>query len=251
MPIVINADDFGLSHAVNDAVLQSFMRGWISSATILANMPFFERAVELVHEHRLARKIGVHLNLTQGLALTDEMRRHPRLCTSDGQLCAKPRNLFVVSPDERKAIHREFRAQILACCTRGVEPSHLDSHHHVHTSWAVGGVTIDIAKEFRIQFIRLAHNAGSGISRKHKIYSSLFNQRLRLKGLAGVQFFCEIRFVTQKLINAIGGIEIMVHPTMNTAGGVVDSEYGDALGPAIDGLMGGRACVSYGELGFR
>jgi predicted glycoside hydrolase/deacetylase ChbG (UPF0249 family) len=251
MAIVVNADDFGLSEAVNDAILQSFTRGWVSSATILANMPFFEQAVELVHLHRLTGKIGVHLNLTQGVPLTDEMRRHPRLCTPDGQFRARPRDLAIISPGERKAIHQEWRAQILACRTRGFEPTHLDSHHQVHTYWAVGGVTIDIAKEFHIRFIRLSHNAGAGISRMHRMYSSLFNRRLRLSGLAGVRYFCELGFATQKLLDVRGGIEVMVHPTMDASGGVTDPVFGGALGPAIVGLMRGRQYISYGDLASR
>lgn len=251
MAIVVNADDFGLSQAVNDAVLQAFVQGWISSATILANMPCFDPAVELVHGHKLAGKVGVHLNLSQGRPLTEAIRRCPRLCTSDGELRGKARNLYFVSSDECKAIKEEFRAQIVACRKRGFEPSHLDSHHQVHASWAIGGITIEIAKELGIRFIRLAHNAGSGISWTHKIYSNFFNQRLRFRGMAGVCFFCELPFVTPKLLDAGGGIEIMVHPIMNAAGEVLDSERGDALGSAIGSRLRGRICSSYGELAAR
>ena len=85
----------------------------------------------------------------------------------------------------------------------------------------------------------------------HRLYSALFNQRLRVRGLAGVRYFCGLPFATEKRIDARGGIEIMVHPIMNPSGGVTDSVYGGVLGSAIEGLLHGRACVSYGELASR
>jgi len=251
MRIVINADDFGLSKSVNEAVLQSFERGWISSASLLANMPNFEEAVELAHRYGLVGKVGVHLNITQGTPLTEEIRSHRRLCSQDGEFCARPSKLFLTSPAEESAIRDELRTQILACRRRGIEPSHLDSHHHVHTSWAIGRVTMDLAMEHRIAFIRPAHNVGSGLSRAHKLYSLLFNRRLRRCELRGVRHFCGLQYATSEMLGAPGGIELMAHPVMDATGQVVDSVYGNALGPLVESLLSGRSCVSYGELAHR
>ena len=249
MPIIVNADDFGMSSSVNAAIAESLRRGWISSATLMGNMPAFGEAVELTRQHGLVGRIGVHLNLTEGMPLTDEIRRQPRLCTREGQFRAKARDLYIVSGAERSAIHGELRAQVLACRNAGVEPSHLDSHHHVHTSWAVGGIAIAIARELGIPFIRPAHNAGGLISRKHKLYSAFFNQRLR--GLAGIRYFCNVTSATPALLDAKGGIEVMVHPVMQADGRVTDSGDRDELGPLLARLLAGRSCLSYGELAAR
>ncbi len=248
MPIIVNADDFGMSSSVNAAIVESIRQGWISSATLMGNMPDFDEAVELTHLHKLVGRIGVHLNLTEGAPLTDAIRRQPRLCSRDGQLHARARDLHTVSRDERSAIHTELRAQVLACRNAGVEPSHLDSHHHVHSSWAVGGIAIEIARELGIPFIRPAHNAGVLISRKHKLYSALFNQRLRLRGLAGVRFFCSVPSATPALLDDEGGIEVMVHPVLQADGRVTDFGDRDELGPLVTRLLAGRSCLSYGEL---
>lgn len=251
MPIIVNADDFGMSSSVNAAIVESFRCGWISSATLMGNMPNFEEAVALTHQHKLIGKIGVHLNLTEGQALTAAIRRQPRLCTAEGEFRARARDLHRVSPDERSAIHAEFLAQVLACRNAGVEPSHLDSHHHVHTSWAAGAIAIAIAREFGIPYIRPAHNAGALISRKHKIYSALYNQRLRLHGLNGVQYLCSVPSATPALLDAKGGIEVLVHPVMQDDGRVTDAGEHDELGPLISRLLAGRGCLSYGDLAAR
>jgi len=251
MHVVINADDFGLSEAVNEAIRQSFEQGWISSASVMANMPSFESAVDLTHRYRLVGKVGVHLNLTQGGSLTTDIRSQQRLCSQSGELCARPRDLFLISSAEQSAIQTEFRAQILACRRLGIEPSHLDSHHHVHTSWSVGRVTVALAIENGIPFVRLAHNTGSGVSRAHKLYSLLFNRQLRRRDLGGVKRFCALPYATKKMLSTPGGIELMAHPVIDASGEIVDSVYGNPLGPLVRGLLSGRSCVSYGDLALR
>lgn len=248
MPVVVNADDLGMSPPVNAGVLQAFERGWISSATLMANMPAFAEAVELVRKHALAGKVGVHLNLTEGPPLTSAIRRSPRLCSREGELHAKGRDLFRVSGDERRAIHGELRAQVAACRAAGIEPTHLDSHHHVHTSWAVGGIVIAVAREFRIPFIRVAHNAGPLISRKHRLYSVFFNGRLALRSLVGVRYFCSLQSATTHLIDRCRSIEVMAHPYLNADGRVTDFPGGDLLETRLQPLLRGRTIVSYGQL---
>src|SRR5690606_41564137 len=51
--VIINADDFGLSHEANRTILGAFQQGLISSATLMANMPAFEEACALTREHDL------------------------------------------------------------------------------------------------------------------------------------------------------------------------------------------------------
>jgi len=87
--IVVNADDFGASRQTNEAILQAFEKGLISSATIMANMPAFEEACQLVHQHHLQRRIGLHLNLTSGKPLTAGIADYPRFCDAGG--CWRPR----------------------------------------------------------------------------------------------------------------------------------------------------------------
>ena len=66
---IVNGDDFGYSTSINHATIEAFNHDKINSATIMANMPGFEEAVELAHANKVADKIGAHLVLTEGTLL--------------------------------------------------------------------------------------------------------------------------------------------------------------------------------------
>ena len=59
---IINADDFGLSPGVNEGIIKAHQDGILTSATILANMPAFEDAVQLAKSYP-SLGVGLHLNI--------------------------------------------------------------------------------------------------------------------------------------------------------------------------------------------
>ena len=77
MKIIINADDFGLSHDVNLAVVEAFKRGFVTNATIMVNMPGFEEGVALSKENGFFEKTGLHLNFFEGQPLTEDIKSLP------------------------------------------------------------------------------------------------------------------------------------------------------------------------------
>ena len=83
------ADDFGFDIARNDAILDCFENNQISTTTIMANMPGFEDGVKRVFENGLQNRVGLHLNFTQGMPLTDDIKRFPVFCNVDGTFNAK------------------------------------------------------------------------------------------------------------------------------------------------------------------
>lgn len=97
--LILHADDFGMSPAVNRGIRDGFHRGLLTSTSMLANAPAVSQAMSLWNELELRRRhrvlpgdclrragrdpwlpfdLGVHLNLTQGRPLTegypDELR---------------------------------------------------------------------------------------------------------------------------------------------------------------------------------
>ena len=157
--IIVNADDFGMSAEVNRAIVEAFENNVISSTTLMANMPGFDEACELAHRHRLVSKIGLHLNLTSGYPLSSPIRRCARFCDTNGMFRAR-QTRFRLSKEERLAVETEIASQVKACLDRGLRPTHLDSHHHVHTECTIGAAAITIARQNRIKAIRLARNCG-------------------------------------------------------------------------------------------
>ena len=231
--IVINADDFGFSGPVNRAIVQAFERGLISSTTLMVNMPGFEEACELAHRHDLQGKIGLHLNLTAGRPLTSAIASSMRFCDAEG--CWRPRQrVLKLNHEEDRALETEIAAQIDACQRRGITPTHLDSHHHMHTEWGVSTVVIRVARLYKIPGIRLAINCGEGrrgISKLHhnfaRCYWLLHNARLRSYGLARTRYFGGVADVGRVVEKTSADIEVMVHPSLNSQGQLVDSDGHD------------------------
>ena len=83
--MIVNADDFGLSPRVNQAIVRAFDEGLISSTTVMANMPAFAEASAIARDRGLLDHVGAHLVLTEGDPLTDTMRRCGRFCDADGR----------------------------------------------------------------------------------------------------------------------------------------------------------------------
>src|SRR5258708_22717540 len=167
--IIVNADDFGMSAETNRAIVEAFENNVISSATLMTNMPGFDEACELAHRHRLLDKIGLHLNLTSGYPLSAPIRRCPRFCDNVGMFRARQTRLRL-SREERLAVETEIASQIKACLDRGLCPTHLDSHHHVHTEWAIGAAAITISRQDKMKAILLAANFGPVLDLSHKLF---------------------------------------------------------------------------------
>ena len=68
--LIINADDFGLTEGINDAIIEGHRRGIVTSTTLMANGPAFDNAAERGKSER-ALGIGIHLNLSEGTPLSD------------------------------------------------------------------------------------------------------------------------------------------------------------------------------------
>jgi len=111
---------------------------------------------------------------------------------------------------------------VRACLARGLKLPHLDSHHHVHTEWAIGSAAIRVARRYSILAIRLSRNCGPKISVSHRIYKSIYNGRLRLCGLAYTEVFGSANDVRTILGKTDANIEVMVHPRRDANGALVD-----------------------------
>src|SRR5580692_7283502 len=131
--IIINADDFGYSAPVNEAIVKSFRQLLINSTSLMANMPGFEDAINQLRTNPfLSNRVGLHLNLTEGDPLSEEIKKCPRFCDATGGFAYKRRHpLFFLTATEQKAVYEEMKAQIEKMVSAGIYPTHLDSHHHV------------------------------------------------------------------------------------------------------------------------
>src|SRR5579863_958980 len=256
--LIVNADDFGYSEAVNRAILNSFESSLVTSTSIMANMPGFDHAVGLIRRHDLKeQKVGVHLNLTEGFPLSRTLTACPTFCGEDGRfIYHRDRSLFRLSRKERVAVEDELRMQLERVLAAGIRPSHLDSHHHVHTEWAIAPLVCGLARRYGIRRIRLTRNMGPVPSRAKRWYKKLFNYWFlgRRSGLVdNTDYFGDIADMNYFLnrgegrrensagagraksagVGRAGGwardlsFEIMVHPLFDPSGRLVDLDGRD------------------------
>ncbi len=153
--VILNADDFGLTRGINEAIIRSHLEGVLTSATLMANGPAFEDAVRRAKLHPNLG-IGCHLVLTGGTSVAPP-EQIPSLASPDGQL---PKTLaaFVASVSFGRItaadIETELRAQIEKIRRVSIEPTHVDTHKHTHAHPRVMGVVARVAHEFGITRIR-------------------------------------------------------------------------------------------------
>jgi hypothetical protein len=232
--IIINADGFGYSYSVNRAILQSFQRTLCNSSSILANMDGFDDAIGLLKTHPiLRRKIGIHLNITEGSPLSDEIRRCSRFCDPEGRFSyRRERPLLVLSRREKNALYGEMKMQMERVIAAGIQPTHVDSHHHVHTEWAITPIVSRLVREFGIERVRRARNIGRPGGYATQLYQALLNRRYFSGdiGFASTDYFGDIGDMKVLLDGkppAGKFIEIMVHPVFDGNGELVDLNRGD------------------------
>src|SRR5580658_791154 len=85
--LIINADDFGYSLTVNQAILRSFERNFVNSTSLMANMAGFDDAINMMNRHTVMQgRVGVHLNLTEGYPVTRLLNGLPVFCDDSGRL---------------------------------------------------------------------------------------------------------------------------------------------------------------------
>ena len=126
--LIVNADDFGYCEAVNYGIISAHRNGIVTSTTIMANMPGFDHAVNLLKENKDIG-CGVHMTLSCNKPLNNKFKS---LVDENGMFHRRI-NEEVVNKIDLDELYYEFCSQIDRVKNAGVEISHLDSHHHVHT----------------------------------------------------------------------------------------------------------------------
>ncbi|NRT32599.1 hypothetical protein BJV38_004816 [Clostridium beijerinckii] len=143
MKLIINADDFGISKAINLGIMEGFKNGIVTSTTLMCNMEATEHAVELAKKNPKLG-VGIHLVLTAGKPLSKDVKT---LVDVDGNFLKYDKIFKSASIDD---VRKEFRSQIEKFLSFGIVPTHIDTHHHVHTKKDIFTVVYELAKEINI-----------------------------------------------------------------------------------------------------
>ena len=155
--LIINADDFGISGAVNRAVIKGWTEGVLTSASLMVTGEAFTEAAEFAGKNP-ALQVGLHLTLVQGRSalkhegfpsLTDHLGNFP-----EEPVFAGMRMFFLKSL--HKQLEREIEAQIVRFLETGLQLSHIDGHLNIHMHPAVFDILCRLMPKYGISSFRLS-----------------------------------------------------------------------------------------------
>ena len=150
--LIINADDLGSGPGRDRGIFRCVEQGIVTSASLLANGPSFVEAAREARRQELP--LGVHLNLSEGRALTGIIAG---LTDASGNFPGKPglRRILTRGGLDLAGVRRELAAQIDRVWQAGLVPDHFDTHQHFMLFPTVSGLLIELARQERIAAVRL------------------------------------------------------------------------------------------------
>ena len=154
--LIVNADDFGLHAAVNRGILTAHTEGIVSSTSLMAGGAAFDDAVRIAR-HCPQLGVGVHLTLVGARPVLPVAEVSSLLDESGDFYGSYPLFIkrFLRGKIRLAEVERELAAQIDRVRMAGIQPSHLDSHQHLHVLPGIGGLVLDLARRFSIRAIRI------------------------------------------------------------------------------------------------
>jgi predicted glycoside hydrolase/deacetylase ChbG (UPF0249 family) len=139
--LIVNADDFGQSAGVNRGVLRGHDEGIVTSASLMVRWP---AALEAAEAARARPQLGVGLHVDLG---------EWRLTRGNWVEVYQ-----VVSLNDADSVQQEIRRQLEAFRRlMGREPSHIDSHQHVHRREPVRSLFQTLASELDVPPRHFSH----------------------------------------------------------------------------------------------
>lgn len=151
--LIINADDFGMCHAVNEAILRASTEGIVSSTTLMAPCPWAPHAMQLLQENPNI-PFGVHLTLVRDFSsyrwgpLTSPALV-PSLIDETGFFHRYEQIPQLLARARIDEVEREFRAQIEEVLAADLRTTHLDWHCLADGGRAdIFDLTFALAKEY-------------------------------------------------------------------------------------------------------
>ena len=156
---IFNADDFGISPGVNQAIAKAHKEGVLNSTSIMINLKYAPQAVELAGQMP-DLNIGLHANLTNEMPVLSR-HRIPLLVDERGKFAHGFVDLALLSvlhPRElKRQVKIEVKAQIEKALAAGIKLTHLDSHRHIHMIPGIFRAFLELHQEYEIPRLRFVN----------------------------------------------------------------------------------------------
>jgi predicted glycoside hydrolase/deacetylase ChbG (UPF0249 family) len=132
--LIVNADDFGLSAAVNAGIVEAHDQGIVTSTSMMVRKSAAVAAASLASS-RPSLAVGLHVDIGQWDYESGEWKLAYQRCP----------------PEDAEAAELECREQLRAFeGLIGRSPTHIDSHQHTHMSEPIASVTAKLAAELGV-----------------------------------------------------------------------------------------------------
>ena len=157
--LIVNADDFGASRSINDAVIRAHREGILTTASLMVNEPGCGDAVELAKQNpRLG--VGLHLTLLMGHSALSP-REIPGLVNERGEFLNEPVKVgmrYFFRRELREQLRKEIHAQFAHFRMTGLTLDHVNGHLHMHLHPVVFGILMEDAQKLGIERMRLTRD---------------------------------------------------------------------------------------------
>ena len=154
--LVVNADDFGRSHSINQAVIRAHREGILTSASLMVNEPACEEAVVLAKENPKLG-VGLHLTLLCGHSALDA-EQIPGLVNARREFGEDPVRAgfrYFANRHLREQLRAEIHAQFARFRATGLPLDHVNGHLHLHLHPTVFRLLMEDVAQLGLQRMRL------------------------------------------------------------------------------------------------
>jgi len=172
--LVVNADDFGRSNSINEAVIRAHREGILTSASLMVNESAFAEAVALAKENPKLG-VGLHLTLLCGHAALPEASI-PGLVNAGGEFSNDPVGAgfrYFAKRGLREQLRSEIHARFAKFRATGLPLDHVNGHLHFHLHPAVFRILMEDAEALGIRHLRLTRDRfwlNAGLARGRWLY---------------------------------------------------------------------------------
>lgn len=135
MDKIKNADDFGLSHEVNQAIVEQRFMGQIDCASLMVCTPGLDEAVQLADYYDIP--VGLHLSLTT-----------PWISYREFISC------WIAGVVDEEMVYWAWDKQINKFLDTGLPLDRVDSHHGVHFFPVCWKPLMRLMKKYKIKYVR-------------------------------------------------------------------------------------------------
>jgi len=197
--LIVNADDFGVSEEVNEAVIRAYREGVLTSTSLMVTGAAFEQAVRLARENP-GLGVGIHLVTVVGKSVLPHSEI-PNLVDKEGNFSNNPTAAgikYFFSLRARRELRKELAAQFEKFHSTGLPLSHIDGHLHLHAHPVIFDAALELGARYGTRRMRVPDEERrlalqfdrSNVALK-TVYSLLFgglarhmNKKLRARGFS-------------------------------------------------------------------